>query len=339
MDWSPPRCTHGHIILGCPHDDCPTQTAYLDQQHAAQREYQDARQRDARDIVRRMFRLATVNPETLICCQLLPTPTPTSTRTNQPETCYPPPHSQYVAPQQGRATVRGRVKLLAEAIPTTPNPAHPLGRAMIHHDPRNRSFAALQTAPTRTTTPGRSWWCFDTYDQQGNSCTAQAAIRCLRTTPHRKEFAPHWPSYDTEQERHALYELAKTFDPWEGVNYEGSSTDAPWKALHQTGAIPGWQWLFGETQVREWLTWHGPCVVGTNWYNNMFHPDTTGHLNLGGPLAGGHAYQLTQYSIPRDAYRITNSWGLDWGQRGRAWLRSTDLRTLLTEQGEAVTRG
>lgn len=39
MDWTPPRCIHGRILLGCPHDDCPTQIAYLDQIHAAQRDY------------------------------------------------------------------------------------------------------------------------------------------------------------------------------------------------------------------------------------------------------------------------------------------------------------
>ena len=43
-DWQPPRCSHGHILLGCPHDDCPEQTTYL----AAQREQilnYEARQR------------------------------------------------------------------------------------------------------------------------------------------------------------------------------------------------------------------------------------------------------------------------------------------------------
>lgn len=23
-EWEVPRCAHGHIILGCPHDDCVT---------------------------------------------------------------------------------------------------------------------------------------------------------------------------------------------------------------------------------------------------------------------------------------------------------------------------
>jgi hypothetical protein len=49
--WQPPRCIHGHIILGCPHDDCPTQNAYLDQQRAAMREYEQRQHQAARDYV------------------------------------------------------------------------------------------------------------------------------------------------------------------------------------------------------------------------------------------------------------------------------------------------
>jgi hypothetical protein len=34
-DWHPPRCTHGHIILGCPHADCEEQNAYIAHHEAA----------------------------------------------------------------------------------------------------------------------------------------------------------------------------------------------------------------------------------------------------------------------------------------------------------------
>ena len=40
MTWQPPRCCHGYVILGCPHDDCPTQIAFLDQQEAAMRDWE-----------------------------------------------------------------------------------------------------------------------------------------------------------------------------------------------------------------------------------------------------------------------------------------------------------
>jgi hypothetical protein len=47
-----PRCSHGSIILGCPHDDCPEQTAFLAEQSLRLDEFY-ARQRDeARAAVR-----------------------------------------------------------------------------------------------------------------------------------------------------------------------------------------------------------------------------------------------------------------------------------------------
>jgi hypothetical protein len=50
--WDPPRCIHGRIVLGCPHDDCPTQLAFLDQQEAALAEWELRQQETARRIVR-----------------------------------------------------------------------------------------------------------------------------------------------------------------------------------------------------------------------------------------------------------------------------------------------
>jgi hypothetical protein len=56
-DWEPPRCIHGNIILGCPHDDCPTQLAYLDQQEAAIDAWQQRQQDEARKLVRQLLGL------------------------------------------------------------------------------------------------------------------------------------------------------------------------------------------------------------------------------------------------------------------------------------------
>ncbi len=52
MRWEPPRCVHGRILLGCPYDDCPTQSAYLDQQAAAIEDYERRQQAVARRFVR-----------------------------------------------------------------------------------------------------------------------------------------------------------------------------------------------------------------------------------------------------------------------------------------------
>lgn len=56
-EWQPPRCIHGHILLGCPQDDCPTQNAYLDQQNAAVRDWEQRQQDDARRYVRAVLGL------------------------------------------------------------------------------------------------------------------------------------------------------------------------------------------------------------------------------------------------------------------------------------------
>lgn len=108
--------------------------------------------------------------------------------------------------------------------------------------------------------------------------------------------------------------------------------------LRAAGVIPAWHWLFGEDEVREWVSWYSPVVVGTVWRMGMFYPDPkTGLLTVAGEVAGGHAYRIVQYSDTRDAYRIVNSWGRSWGQGGRAWIKSADLAALLNEDGDAVT--
>lgn len=50
--WEPPRCRHGHVILGCPLGWCPDQNAYIDEQNAAMDRWERDRQDDARRLVR-----------------------------------------------------------------------------------------------------------------------------------------------------------------------------------------------------------------------------------------------------------------------------------------------
>lgn len=184
------------------------------------------------------------------------------------------------------------------------------------------------------------------FDQgQESSCTAQAAVGLLRTSPFASQFSPDRFKLDEPAERFALYREAQQFDPWEGEEpqYEGSSTDAPFKVLRNRGLIASWRWLFGEAELREWLTWFGPATVGTNWYMGMFDPDPLGVLHLTGAVAGGHAYRIVQYNpkMLGGAYRIVNSWSRMWGQAGgRAWIARADMARLLDdERGEAVTVG
>lgn len=57
--WAPPRCSHDHIILACPHDDCPEQNAYLDEHYRAAALYTTLQQAEVRRILRASLGLAT----------------------------------------------------------------------------------------------------------------------------------------------------------------------------------------------------------------------------------------------------------------------------------------
>ncbi len=224
-----------------------------------------------------------------------------------------------------------------ELIPVDPDNPYPLGRVGVHHDPRNSDYRALVQPPPRTTKPGRAWWTRDVYNQgRESSCAAQAAVGICRTSPLRTGFTD-WSLYDEPTERHALYRAAQQVDPWEGV-YEGTSTDAPFKILRDRGHIAAWRWLFGEAELWEYVTWYGPAVVGTVWYQSMFNPDSDGYIEPTGGAAGGHAYRIVQANT-RYGYRIVNSWGRGWGQSGRAWITRDRLGQLLADRGEAATVG
>lgn len=47
-----PHCSHGNIILGCPHDDCLEQSSYLQEQNAALEAYYLRQKKNAHILVR-----------------------------------------------------------------------------------------------------------------------------------------------------------------------------------------------------------------------------------------------------------------------------------------------
>lgn len=57
--WEPPRCKHGYIILGCPHDLCDEQNDYLAAQRAAIDSWYERRDAEARRVVRELLGLPT----------------------------------------------------------------------------------------------------------------------------------------------------------------------------------------------------------------------------------------------------------------------------------------
>lgn len=133
----------------------------------------------------------------------------------------------------------------------------------------------------------------------------------------------------------AIYQAAQQLDGMP-LPHDGSTVRAGAQVLQQHGRIAEYRWASGLQDVLQWLSQSGTVVVGTNWHEAMFTPDHEGVLHLGGGVAGGHCYLLIGLSVERRMARMLNSWGPNWGERGRAWLHWNDLEGLLADDGEAA---
>jgi hypothetical protein len=142
-----------------------------------------------------------------------------------------------------------------------------------------------------------------------------------------------------------LYKAAQANDEWPGDDYEGSSVRGCFKALKDLGYVNEYKWAFDIEPVIDHLLTVGPVVVGTSWIEGMFMADDAGYIDdIGGNVVGGHAYLLIGCnrtrktpSGKRGAFRILNSWGEGWEDRGRAWISFEAMQQLLANDGEACT--
>jgi len=68
---------------------------------------------------------------------------------------------------------------------------------------------------------------------------------------------------------------------------------------------------------------HGPLLVGMPWHKEWEDVGSDGILpepSGDQPAEGGHCVVIVGYSKPKNAFRMRNSWGTDWGDRGYAWM-------------------
>lgn len=194
-------------------------------------------------------------------------------------------------------------------------------------DERSRAYPirALATAlPLRT----RIWDC-STYLDQGleGACVGFSMS-------HEIAAAPVKGLVDNAYAQ-MVYHEAKKIDPWPGEDYDGTSVLAGVKTLQTLGWISEYRWAFSTEDVLGTLSNVGPVVLGMNWYEGMWEPDEDGYIHPTGDMVGGHAILALGYDLTKNAVRLHNSWGQNWGQNGRAWLKAEDLTRLLSEDGEA----
>jgi papain like protease len=147
----------------------------------------------------------------------------------------------------------------------------------------------------------------------------------------------------TNQTARNLYWQAQKLDDMPGGSYpgntdevyEGTSVLAGAKAAVVDGYYTGYKWAFSEEDIALAISQLGPVVIGVNWYEGMYDPDSDGYLQVSGQVVGGHCTLLKGINVEQDYYVLHNSWGKSWGLKGTAKLSRASMTTLLAQDGEA----
>lgn len=139
----------------------------------------------------------------------------------------------------------------------------------------------------------------------------------------------------TDDFAHAVYKRAQKLDQWPGETYSGTSVIAGAKAVQELGYVGEYRWAFGLDDLILAVGYAGPAVLGVNWYEGMFRPDEKGYIHPSGNLSGGHAILCHSVNVKKRYFKLHNSWGSDWGNKGECFVSFDDMDRLLKEQGEA----
>ncbi len=205
--------------------------------------------------------------------------------------------------------------------------SHGLGR---RHASDERDRLHLMTAKLPAVVgarPAKKTWRLDWKGDQGatSQCVGYGWHGLLRALPHLQR----------DPRPDLIYQAAQKMDEWPGEDYDGTSVRGGAKALKAAGKLLAYSWAFDVETVLDWLGRHGPVVLGTNWYQDMFAPSASGKVEPSGALAGGHCYVAIGYDDKAKLLLCQNSWGKAWGVKGRFNMSYGDADQLIKEDGEA----
>lgn len=218
-----------------------------------------------------------------------------------------------------------------------------LGR-FVSIDPRDKQYAlptpqagTLFSAPKEVRPIRYRYYATAKPLDQGDvpQCVAYAWEQFLLSAPVKNKM------WQTPAE---LYHQAQLVDEWEGEDYDGTSVRAGAKVLQTAGLLSTYNWATDARTAADYILNSGPVVMGTNWYWDMFSPDKEQFIHVNGALAGGHAYMVKGVNLDKKcpdgsvgAFRIINSWGSNWGDKGMVWISFNDMNRLILEWGESCT--
>lgn len=207
---------------------------------------------------------------------------------------------------------------------------------LVQFDERSRNFGVAEVLPEGF--KSKTWRLHERLDQgREGACVGFGTTHRIAALPISFGGA----SYDYA---YKLYKAAQKLDPWEGENYEGTSVLAGVKAAKALGHFTEYRWCFTIEDYMRAVANEGPVIVGSHWLDSMWDPDERGLLDTSGKSVGGHCYIIRGLTLsPRGirqgvgpVFRITNSWGPDWGEGGEAYITVEDFERNIMPGGEGV---
>lgn len=175
------------------------------------------------------------------------------------------------------------------------------------------------------------------------SCAPNAGVGNVGTGLFWNSLAVQHALSDTDanaDEQFALqiYQEATAIDPWPGgwPNQDtGTNGLSVAKALQTRGLISGYLWATSLEAVLTALSKQA-VIIGVPWKESMFTPASDGKLTVSGSDAGGHEIELDELDMDNFRVWLANSWSLQWGIQGRAYLSFDDLGLLLSQDGDCT---
>lgn len=145
----------------------------------------------------------------------------------------------------------------------------------------------------------------------------------------------------TETDARAIYYEATVIDGSpddpnaSGGGQQGATVRSGAKAMQNRKRESSYAKATTLADIKNWLQTKGTVVVGSDWMNDMFNPDSNGFVTPTGAVEGGHCYLMVGDLESAGAFKFQNSWGSSWGQNGYFKMKYADFQTLLTNGGEA----
>lgn len=199
------------------------------------------------------------------------------------------------------------------------------------HKPNKKLLTAARNIDYR-------YWAAGDLQDQGNTphCVEYAGRGLLEGSPERNQ-SEHIP-------RGSMYAWMQDNDEWAGNNYDGTSVHALMKWLKMKGYVKSYEWAETVEQLHAHLMTRGMAVAGTTWTQYMSYVDEFGFARLGGANYGGHGYiirgsnrlAIDPVTRMKGKFKLRNSWGLDYGEGGEAWVTHHDMQELIDDYGEVA---